>query len=481
MPVDVLMPKLGLTMQEGRIIEWLVPDGALVTADDEILLIETDKTETAVGSPGAGRLHQIGQPGQTFDCGLLIALLLAEGEDTPPAAPLTAGAPPAAPLAADAPPAAPLAADAPPAAPAQVGGRLFVSPNARRVAAVYGLPLATVRGTGPGGRIVSEDVEAVLAAPRPAPPVPSPGRPGVGSFVVATAAARQLADLLGIDLSLVPADPLERRVTRDAVAVYVRGLLHAPTERPATALPSAGSGRRPAPIEIPLLQSPTEVRPLSGMRGTIARRMHASLLDSAQLTLTMDADLTAVLADRAERGRGAESNPVPSITDYVVAATARALLRHPLMNAQLTADGIALLPEVHVGLAVALDGGLIVPVIRDAAERSLAELSAEARRVAGAARSNSLELADLEGGTFAVSALGTLGVDTFTPVINPPNVGILGIGRRRDDVALVDGVVVAVPRLTLSLTWDHRVLDGVPAAEFCRSIVALLAEPERLD
>ena len=231
---------------------------------------------------------------------------------------------------------------------------------------------------------------------------------------------------------------------------------------------------------MPLLQEPTETIRLSGMRGTIAKRMHASLQEMAQLTLTMDADMAAVLADRVARKVDADG-PVPSITDYVVAATARALTIHPRLNAQVTESGIAVLPEVHVGLAVAVDNGLLVPVVRDTAHRDLVDLAAETSRVADAARRGALAPGDLDGGTFSVSALGAFGVDVFTPVINPPNAGILGVGRLRDDVVLADGVVTTVKRMTLSLTWDHRVVDGVPAAEFCRTIVELLADPARLD
>jgi pyruvate dehydrogenase E2 component (dihydrolipoamide acetyltransferase) len=193
----------------------------------------------------------------------------------------------------------------------------------------------------------------------------------------------------------------------------------------------------------------------------------------------MDADMSAVVADR--ESRKSASGPVPSLTDYIVAATARALTMHPRMNAQVTDAGIALLPEVHVGLAVAVDNGLLVPVIRDTAHRGLAELSVETTRLAEAARDGTVSPADLEGGTFSVSALGVYGVDAFTPVINPPNAGILGVGRLRDDVVVAGGEVQTVKRLTLSLTWDHRVLDGVPAAEFCRTIVELLADATGLD
>jgi pyruvate dehydrogenase E2 component (dihydrolipoamide acetyltransferase) len=322
--------------------------------------------------------------------------------------------------------------------------------------------LHQLRGTGPGGRIVSEDV---------------PSAPATATVAVATIAARNLADLLGVDLAAVPVDPVERRITREGVAVYVRSLLGGHAAAPPTAPAPA-----PAPalaVSMPLLQEPTDTVRLTGMRGTIARRMHASLQEMAQLTLTMDADMTAVLADRT--ARKAADAVVPSITDYVVAAAARALTLHSRMNAQVTESGIALLPEVHVGLAVAVDNGLLVPVIRDTAHRDLADLAAETTRLAAAARNGTVSPADLEGGTFSVSALGAYGVDAFTPVINPPNAGILGVGRLRDDVVIDNGAVATVKRLRLSLTWDHRVLDGVPAAEFCRSIVELLADPSRLD
>ncbi len=464
MATDVPMPKLGLTMEEAMIIDWLVADGELVEADQPIMMIETDKTETEVGSPAAGRLHQIGRAGEVFACGVRVGVLLADGEAPPPSAAVTpVGTPPVA-----APPRA--RATAPTVSSSVgVGGRLLATPNARRVAAERGVVLADVRGTGPGGRIVSEDVEAPPLARFAPPAAATLGAPpiavGSGSLTVASVAARNLADLLGIDLASVPIDPVERRVTRDGVAQHVRGLLQR---------------RAPSSTTWPLLQEPTETIRMSGMRGTIATRMHASLREMAQLTLSMDAEMTAVLTDRADRKQADPRAAAPSITDYVVAAAAHALLRHPRMNAQVTEAGIAVLPEVHIGLAVAVDNGLLVPVVRDAAHRELAELAAETTRLAAAARSGSIKPAELEGGTFSVSALGTFGVDMFTPVINPPNAGILGIGRLRDDLVLVDGALSTVKRLTLSLTWDHRVIDGVPAAEFCRTVVDLLAEPARL-
>jgi pyruvate dehydrogenase E2 component (dihydrolipoamide acetyltransferase) len=219
---------------------------------------------------------------------------------------------------------------------------------------------------------------------------------------------------------------------------------------------------------------------MSGMRGTIAKRMQSSLQDMAQLTLHMDADLDAVVEDR--ESRKSSSNNLPGFTDYVIAAAARALKLHPIVNSQVTAEGIALLPEIHVSMAVALPEGLIVPVIKNTTSLDLASLASETKRLSGAAREGKLGLGELEGGTFSVSTLGMFGVDGFTPVINPPNTAILGVGRLRDDVVVSKkGKVSTVKRMTLSLTWDHRVFDGAPAAEFCKSIVDLLADPSALN
>jgi pyruvate dehydrogenase E2 component (dihydrolipoamide acetyltransferase) len=469
--IEFTMPKLGLTMEEGTVLEWLVPDGADVTDGTPVLLVETDKVETEVNVSGSGRLHQVGAKGDTFACGEVIGYLLAEGEEAP-AAPASAAAAPAAapPASAAAAPSTPQPAPAAPVAARAADGRLLASPNARRVAAAAGIDLAAVRGTGPGGRIVSEDVEEAIASGRSRPAAalagtaPAPARqplPAAAGSVAASVAARQLADLLGIDLSSVAPDPVERRVTREAVARHVRDLL--------TAAQSAA-----APPVAPALQPPTSTIPLRGMRGTIAKRMHASLQEMAQLTLFMDADLDAVVADRERRKA---DGAAPGYTDYVIAAAARALRDHPYVNAQVTAEGVALLPDVHVGMAVAVDDGLLVPVVKHTDRMKLADLSTETTRLAEAARAKALPLEDLEGGTFSVTALGMFGVDGFTPVINPPNVAILGVGRLRQDLVLVDGDVRTATRLTLSLTWDHRAFDGAPAAEFARSVVRHLADP----
>ncbi len=472
MATEFLMPKLGLTMEEGTILEWLIADGAAVEVGAAILRIETDKTETDVEAASAGRLHVVGRVGDTFACGERIGWLLAPGEEAPAgSAPVAATAGPSAAPTAPSPAATPAVA----MAASVVGGRIIASPLAKRLAAERSLDLRAVRGTGPGGRIVAADLDGVVAtaAARPTPPASSSSPAGTWP---ATAAARQLADLLGIDISSVALDPIDGYVTRESVAHHVRGLLASaarPSPKPVPASAAASPSLPPA------TQTPSFTVRLSGMRGTIAKRMRESLTQMAQLTLFMDADLDAVVADRTQR---ATQGGAPSYTDYVIAAAARALVKHPIANSQITDDGVALLPIAHVGMAVALDGGLIVPVITNTASRDLAALSAESSRLAAAARAGSLQLADLEGGTFSVSTLGMFGVDGFTPVINPPNTCILGVGRLRDDLVLAgNGDIVTKKRITLSLTWDHRAFDGAPAAAFCKSIVELLDDPAALD
>ena len=300
--------------------------------------------------------------------------------------------------------------------------------------------------------------------------------------MLATAAARQLADLLGVDLAQVPYDATDGRVTKDGVAVFVRAQLASGL----TANKQSPSTEKATVVLAPASQTPTSIKKMSGMRGTIAKRMQSSLQDMAQLTLHMDADLDAIVEDRESRKSSSNANDsshsLPGFTDYVIAATARALKLHPIVNSQVTAEGIALLPEIHVSMAVALPEGLIVPVIKNTTSLDLASLASETKRLSAAAREGKLGLAELEGGTFSVSTLGMFGVDGFTPVINPPNTAILGVGRLRDDVVVSKkGKVSTVKRMTLSLTWDHRVFDGAPAAEFCKSIVDLLADPSALN
>ncbi len=440
MAVEVLLPKLGLTMREGTIEEWLVAPGDQVRPGDPILRLATDKVDVEVEAEGAGQFQPVVEAGTTLEPGTLIGWLLAPGEQ------------------AQAPGGPAQAAEGP-----EPNGtrRLLASPNARRAARRIGLDLSTLKGSGPGGRIVSEDVEEALAAPsdsasaEPGTTAPEQGAP-IGPLL------RRDARALGVDLSEVRGTGPGGTIRREDVAAAAR--------------------QEAAPQSDRRQGLPDQVIPLTGMRGTIASRMHSSLHEMAQLTHGFEVAVDRVVELRAalKREWASIGLDVPSLNDFVVSAAARALRDHPGLNACVEQDGIHLYPEIHVGVAVAVDGGLLVPVVRDAASLSLTRLAAETRRLAGAGRQGRLTLSELEGATFVVSSLGGYGVDFFTPIINPGNVAILGVGRLRDGVRWEDDQPRRSRVLTLSLTFDHRAVDGAPAAGYLTSIAALLAQPLRL-
>lgn len=418
MAVQVLLPKLGLTMETGLIEEWLVEPGTPVKPGDPLLRLTTDKVDVEVEAEDAGLFHPVAETGRDLPPGALIGWLLDEGEQLPEPAG-TAGR------------AAPAAAEPEPTRTANSTGRLFASPNARRVARESGVDLGALRGTGPNGRIVTADV---LEA-----------RPAAGH--VGSPLVRRAAVAAGVDLGAVPASGPGGRITRSDVA----------------AAASSSS-------------SAADVIPLTGMRGVIAERMHASLHEMAQLTLGTDADLDAAIALRAQL-KQEWTGPIPTITDLVVRAAALALLEHPRLNATVRDDAVHVRSAINVGIAVALADGLLVPVVKNADRTPLSALAAESRRLAEAARTNKLALPDLEGGTFTVSTLGSYGIDFFTPVITPGQVAILGVGRLRDSVRWEGDVPRRSQVLTLSLTFDHRAVDGAPAAAYLRAVVDRLQHP----
>ena len=520
MPTLIQMPKLGLTMTEGTIIEWVAAEGARVAAGDVVMLIETDKVEAEVEAVADGVVHHGAAVGDTLEPGEGVGWLLGDGE-APPEGSTAPAAPPADEAPADvesdagapaeevaAAPAAPAASaggrilaspnakriaadmaidlatvvgtgpggritseDVEAAVPAGrgLGGRILASPNAKRVAAERGLDLAGIAGTGPGGRITSEDVEAApAAAPAAAPPAAAAAPAAaadVGSDRFVPFAAAKAAERLGVDIGAVVGSGPGGRVTRRDVYDHARVNGAAPAR-----------SVQPAPTAGP---QPGDTIPLKGMRGIIAERMHSSLQEMAQLTLAMDVDMDRCVELRNQmKDIGAdELGTVPGFTDFVIAACGKALQEHPMANAQIEDGAVRLLEQVNVGMAVAVEDGLIVPVVHGTDQLGLLDLAVETTRLATAARDKKLTLAEMEGGTFSVTALGMYGVDMFTPVINPPNAGILGVGRIRDDVDWDGDTPKRVKRMTISLTWDHRVLDGAPAAEFAQSIKRHLESP----
>jgi len=468
---EVLLPKLGLTMEEGTIVEWVAKPGDVVKNGDVLLILGTDKVDAEVEAEGEGRFEPVVAQGASLPPGALIAWLLQGDEqrpDHPSDAKVAAQAAPAAGDVGELQLTGPAAAVSGAGAPAP-GGRLLASPNARRVAAERGVDLGTVRGTGPGGRIVSEDVEEALAAgavapaaaPPAQPPAEEPDRAPVSPLV------RRHAAALGVDLSQVRGSGLGGRIRRADVAA---------------AAATAGWPAEAAPAPVAVGPQPGTVIPLTGMRGAIARNMHASLQEMAQLTHGYEAEVGALLAlrDHLKREWAGTGLRVPSINDFVVRAAAHALLEHPVLNATIRDDGIHLLEEVHIGVAVAVPDGLVVPVVRDADRRGLVDIGEQTFALATAAREGRLTLPQLEGATFVVTSLGSYGVDFFTPVVNTGNTGILGVGRVRDGVRWDGDVPHRTSVLTLSLSFDHRAVDGAPAAEFLRTVSGLLARPHLL-
>lgn len=444
MPTEVLLVKAGMTMTEGAVAEWYVPDGGEVKTGGLLYRMETEKIELEVEAEAPGTVRHIVPAGTTVPPGALIAYLLAPGEAMPAGATGSVSATPAVAL---------------------EGGRVPASPLARRLAKEAGIGLSSVGATGPGGRITEADVLGARAAPRPLQAVAAPIS-AAGREVLASPLARKLAETLGVDLAQVAGTGPGGRITKEDVE-------SAASAAPALATPETGAA--------PARRPPGDTIPLRGMRKVIAERMHASLHEMAQLTMGMEVSMDDAVKLRGQLVDEWASDGIRvSYTDLVIKAVAKALRRHPLLNATMTATEVRLLPEIHIGMAVALDDGLVVPVIRNADALPLKRLAEESGRLATAARSGKLGLDEMAGGTFSVTALGTAGVDFFTPVINPPNVAILGVGRIHDAVAWDGDRPVKRQEMTLSLTIDHRAVDGAPGAAFLATVKELLEAPFRL-
>ena len=412
MAQPVVMPKQGMTMTEGTVTEWFVKDGDTVAVGDRLYAFETEKIAYDVTADGGGIIRILAPVDTTLPAGGIAAYLLASGEALPAGA-AVAAAPAAAPT--PAPSASAAKASAAPsaasAAPASEGA-VKASPAAKKLAGEHGIDLSALRGSGPGGRIVVEDVEAAIAAKTAAP---------------------------------------------------------------------AGAAPRTAPAAAPVRDIPYK-----GMRRAVGGRMLESLQTSAQLTMTMDVDMTDAVKLRRDLVSAWEPEGVRiTYTHMVVKAAALALREFPRVNVALDKSGetVQVLPEVNVGLAVALDEGLIVPVIRHADTKALKEIAKESAILSDKARTGKMTPDDLTGGTFTVTALGMYDIDAFTPILNPPQAAILGVGRVADRPVFVGYAGLQIERrsfLTVSLTIDHRILDGAPGAQYMQILRRYLEHPYRL-
>jgi pyruvate dehydrogenase E2 component (dihydrolipoamide acetyltransferase) len=395
---EVILPRLGQGMESGTIVRWLKAEGEPVTKGDPLFELDTDKVTQEVEAEAAGVLLKIAVAEGEVPVGQTVAFIGAEGEDVPE----VAAAAPAAEkdeTKTSKPEPAPEVEAPQDAAVASGNGRIKASPLARRVARERGIELAAIRGTGPDGRIVAEDVERAEAGGPAAPPVAAPK---------------------------VPAGEVERI-------------------------------------------------PLSNVRKTIARRLtEAWAIPVFQLQAS--ADMTRVNALVA-RLRERDPEVRITVTDVLTKISAQALMRHREVNAEFTEDAILLHPSANVGLAVAAPQGLVVPVIRSAERLSLTEIAGVRADLVGRAREAKLRADDLDGGTFTISNLGMYTVESFTAVLNPPQAAIVAVGATEERVVPVGGETVVRPMVTLTATFDHRAVDGAPAAAFLQTLKESLEDP----
>jgi pyruvate dehydrogenase E2 component (dihydrolipoamide acetyltransferase) len=471
MPTPIYLVKVGMNMTEGVVEEWYIADGATVAKGELLYRLETEKVNLDVDAEVDGTVRHVVGEGITMKPGDIVGYIYAAGEEVPATLDAAAATQTAvAPAAAAAPAAAPPPARKVAAAMRGDGGRILASPAARRLAVTLEVELEYVDGTGPGGRIVEADVQAAATQPPETADATTAGgeRAGPSSPI-----ARKLARELGIDLASVTGTGPGGRITKEDVERSAAEAKRRPA--PVAAAPAA-------PAHAPVGGAkPDQTLPIRGMRKTIAARMHESLASMAQLTMNMDVVMddavrlrTQLLAEWQEQGLRI------TYTDLVIRAVAKALETHPLMNSVFGEREITLKGAINVGMAVAVEDGLLVPVVQNANLRGMREIVAESSRLAAAAREGRLSVDDLQGGTFTVTALGMFGIDSFTPIINAPQVGILGVNRIRDEVAWDGATPVKQQRMTLSLTWDHRALDGAPAAAFLGTVRDLLEAPFRL-
>jgi pyruvate dehydrogenase E2 component (dihydrolipoamide acetyltransferase) len=414
---EILMPRLSDTMEEGVVSSWHKKPGDKVSAGDALVDIETDKALMEYEAYEDGVLGEIlVGEGDTAAIGTPIATLVTDGAPAPAARPAAAEPAPE-PQEAPRPVAAAPAADPATAAPANGRSRPPSSPLARRIARENGVDLSAVTGSGPGGRIVRADVEA--------------------------------AALDAAVLETAPPAPQ-------------------PVQRPA-------AEAAPAAVE----DQDTERVPLSRIRKVTARRLAESMRTAPHFYLTRVVDVEELLAFRATLNAALAPAKV-SVNDLIVKACATALRANPVLNVSFTEEHLLVHKRVHVGVAVALEEGLVVPVIRDADRKSVSAIGAETRELAGRAREQRLTPQEMSGGTFTVSNLGMFGVDAFTAVINPPEAAILAVGATRKDVVFRDGEVIPRDRLTLTLSIDHRACDGATGAAFLGQLTDLLENPLRI-
>lgn len=445
MAQEVLMPKLGLTMTEGTIEEWKYKEGDSVKKGDILFSVATDKLTNDVEAEVDGVLLKILLPeGETAPCKAVIAYIGEAGEV------IAAGNASTESTAAQAPASSAAAVPAKtPAVTRDPGAPVLASPAAKKLAKEKGVDLALVAGTGPKGRITLEDVEAYLTAPKANDPA---------AEVKTSPLAAKLAEELGVDVSKIQTDG---RVMKADVLTAAGVCTAAPAAEAAPAI-SAGDND----------EAPVKVNPL---RRSIAANMSNSWHTSPRVTYTFAVDVTAMKALRAKLKDSLKEQGIKLTYNHILMkVVAKALMEFPDVNASFADNMLTRHKHVNMGLAVAKGDGLIVPNVKNADSKSLAEIAKETEALIDATRSGNIDMKDMTGGTFTITSLGPYGVRSFSPIINQPELAILGVCDIVDTPIVCNGEIVIRPMMNLCLTADHRVVDGVMASKFMKRVVELL-------
>jgi pyruvate dehydrogenase E2 component (dihydrolipoamide acetyltransferase) len=444
MATKVFMEALSPTMEEGRLVKWLKNEGDAVKSGEALAEVETDKAIMELVARGDGILRKrLINEGDTAPVGTLAGVIAAADENID-ALVAGAGAPAAAAPAPAAAPAASAAASSIPKAPEESQGEASTPPQ-QRAADVPPAPPA--RGPAPAA---------------PAPPAP----PAAQGDVRSSPLARRLASERGLDLNSVQGSgPNGRIIKRDIEAAAAAGAV----------APRAAASAAPSAPAIPR-EGDFHDEPLSQIRKTIAKRLGESIGPIPTFYLTAEFDLTRVMEMRKAMAELGDQFKV-SVNDVLLKATAVALSQHPEVNAHWLGDKIRYHNRVHLGMAVATDEGLIVPVIWDADRKRMSEISREAKELAKRARERKLRPEEFTGSTFSVSNLGMFGIDQFTAIINPPEAGILAIGTSEDKLVVVNGEPVVRNRVRVTMSCDHRIIDGAVGAKFLQTLRRLIENP----
>ena len=462
MSVKIEMPKLSDTMTEGTLLSWNVSVGDEIEIGDVIAEIETDKASMEMEAFDEGVLTEIlVEAGQKVAVGTALGVLAEEGDDSSAPAASVAAAPAnaaeAAPVTSIPSSAAPETQVNAPAAAQADGGRIIISPLAKKLAAASGLDVTTIQGTGPGGRITASDVEnpTVIASPaKAAARVVAAVAPVVGAVAIPVAAA-----VSSVASRVLPSSP-------KAVAVS------APVQ----------TASKPAPAATaisPVVAGEDKVTPLTGMRKIIAERLLLSKQTIPHFYLHVEVDAGPLMALRKQVNAQAEKSHGNKFTfnDFVVKAMINACAKVPAVNASFNGDSIVEFANVGVSIAIAVDDGLVTPVVKNAQTKSLLAISKEIKEMAVRARENKLKPNEFDGGTITISNLGAWGIDSFDAIVNPPQAAIISVGGIIEKAVVKDGEIVPGMRMNIGMSCDHRVVDGAVAAGYLNEVKKLLEQP----